>query len=96
MTLERKLCVYSIKCCMYMLGVIMLMRLAIQDLDVETTIGLATNVPINFISVGLDGDDGVLGFSDQLNYLLDEETPPTVLTTSYALDETMLSTALAK
>ena len=96
MTQGRKRCVESfwyLKCLLY---TVILMRLVVQDLDVETVMGLATNVPIDFISVGLDGDDGVYGFSDQLNYLLDEESPPTVLTTSYALDENMISTALAK
>ncbi|EPS94692.1 hypothetical protein FOMPIDRAFT_1054842 [Fomitopsis schrenkii] len=37
------------------------------NLDVEYTIGLATGVPVYFISVGDDGNDGVFGFLDTAN-----------------------------
>ena len=59
-------------------------------------LGIATKVPVNFISVGLDGDDGCYGFADQINYLTEQSTLPSVLTTSYTFDESMLSPSLAK
>jgi tripeptidyl-peptidase I len=40
------------------------------DLDVEYTIGLATGVPVSFLSVGDDYQDGDLdGFLDTVNYV---------------------------
>ncbi|PCH43830.1 family S53 protease-like protein [Wolfiporia cocos MD-104 SS10] len=54
------------------------------DLDIQYTVGIATGVPVVFISVGEDNSDGDLdGFLDQINYLLDQDSPPQTLTTSY-------------
>ena len=59
-----------------------------QNLDIQYTVGLASNVPTTFISVGEDSNDGDLGgFLDIINFLLGESAPPQVLTTSYGENE---------
>ena len=58
-----------------------------KNLDIQYTVGLATGVPVNFISVGSqykDGADG--GFLDVIQALLADPLPPTVLSTSYGLN----------
>lgn len=63
----------------------------------QYTIGLASNVPNIFISVGDQTNDGDLfGFLDIINFLLEQENPPHVLTTSYGSDEVGVSRALAE
>lgn len=60
-----------------------------QSLDIQYTVGVATNVPTTFISVGKDTKDGDLeGFLDIINSLLAMDNPPLVLTTSFGFDET--------
>ena len=63
-----------------------------QDLDVQYTVGLATGVPVYFISVGEDADDGVYGFLDTANYVLSDLSDAYVMTTSYGSDESYIST----
>ena len=63
----------------------------------QYTVGVATGVPTVFISVGDDFQDGDLeGFLDVTNYLIDMDTPPTVVTTSYGQNEDTISSKLAK
>ncbi|EPS94287.1 hypothetical protein FOMPIDRAFT_1134693 [Fomitopsis schrenkii] len=62
------------------------------DLDVEYTVGLATGVPVYFISVGEDTNDGVFGFLDTANYVLSNLSSAYVMTTSYGSDESDIST----
>jgi tripeptidyl-peptidase-1 len=68
-----------------------------QNLDIQYTVGVATGVPVTFVSVGdnyQDGDDN--GFLDIINALLGESAPPQVLTTSYGLaTESHLSKSLS-
>jgi tripeptidyl-peptidase-1 len=67
------------------------------DLDVQYTIGVATGVPTQFLSVGENFQDGDLeGFLDTVNYVTSESVIPTVMTTSYGQDESTISRALAK
>ncbi|KAI0052390.1 family S53 protease [Auriscalpium vulgare] len=67
------------------------------DLDVQYTIGVASDVPVTFISVGSDFQDGDLdGSLDIVNFLLSQDNPPQVLSTSYAQDEYTLSRRLAE
>lgn len=67
------------------------------NLDIQYTVGLATGVPTVFISVGDQTQDGDLdGFLDTINFLLDEDVPPYVLTTSYGQDEHTISQKLAQ
>ena len=66
------------------------------NLDIQYTMGLASQVPTSFISVGSNVQDGDLGgFLDIINFLLSESNPPSVLTTSYGRDERTISPALA-
>ncbi|KAI9069415.1 family S53 protease [Trametes sanguinea] len=66
------------------------------NLDIEYTVGLATNVPTVFVDVGPDNEDGALmGFLDIINFLLAEDAPPQVLTTSYGHSEYLVSRNLA-
>ncbi|KAK7017336.1 peptidase S53 domain-containing protein [Favolaschia claudopus] len=67
------------------------------NLDIQYTIGIATGVPVTFISVGPDAPDGLSGFLDIINTLISEpsDTRPNVLSTSYAFDEQDLPQSLA-
>lgn len=63
-----------------------------QNLDVQYAIGLATGVPVTFLSVGGEFDDALL---DTANYLLSLESPPPVVATSYGDNENAISQKLA-
>ncbi|OSD03928.1 family S53 protease [Trametes coccinea BRFM310] len=66
------------------------------NLDIQYTVGVASEVPTVFISVGNDFNDGALeGFLDIINFLLGENAPPQVLTTSYGQNENTISRNLA-
>ncbi|KAJ6606083.1 subtilisin-like protein [Mycena vulgaris] len=57
------------------------------DLDIQYTVGLATDVPVTFVSVGETTKDGAdEGFLDIINALIAEPAPPQVLTTSYGFN----------
>lgn len=58
------------------------------NLDIQYTVGLATDVPTVFVSAGEDNHDGDLaGFLDMADLLLNETSPPQVFTTSYGPNE---------
>ncbi|KAJ7644369.1 subtilisin-like protein [Roridomyces roridus] len=58
------------------------------NLDIQYTVGLASGVPITFVSGGETFSDGALeGFLDIINNLSELATVPQVLTTSYGEDE---------
>ncbi|KAI0674061.1 family S53 protease-like protein [Trametes maxima] len=62
------------------------------ELDMQYTVGLATNVSIDYIMVGIKWQDGALeGYLDEINHLLSLDHPPQVLTTSYGMAENSLS-----
>ncbi|KAF7288435.1 Family S53 protease-like protein [Mycena chlorophos] len=63
------------------------------QLDVEYAAGLATNVPIQFLTVG--GDDYVADGADTITYLTSDPKPPTVVTTSYGVDESDVPSSIA-
>ena len=66
------------------------------NLDIQYTVGIATGVPTVFISVGDQWQDGDLeGFLDVVNFLLGEDAPPSVMTTSYGQNEDTISRKLA-
>ncbi|KAJ7490723.1 family S53 protease [Mycena latifolia] len=66
------------------------------NLDIQYTIGVATGVPVFFVSAGNNFDDGDLeGFLDMVNFLSDQDDVPYVLTTSYNNNEINFSPALA-
>ena len=59
-----------------------------QTLDIQYTVGVATNVPTTFFSVGERNQDGDLGgFLDIINSLIKLDSPPLVLTTSFGFNE---------
>ncbi|TFY65282.1 hypothetical protein EVJ58_g2063 [Rhodofomes roseus] len=67
------------------------------NLDIQYTVGLATDAPVTFISVG--GGSDVTDFTDALLdtaiYMIGLEDPPQVMTTSYGIDENTVSEKLA-
>lgn len=67
---------------------------SLKNLDIQYTIGLASDVPVLFISVGGTSQDGVFGFLDLANFVLDQPNPPNVLTTSYGSNENELDPSL--
>ena len=71
----------------------------VQNLDVQYTIGLATGVPVTFISVGNNSDPTDDEFADVLIYtalyMVALPSPPQVMTTSYGDNEPYISEALA-
>ncbi|KAI0927797.1 hypothetical protein AcW1_005223 [Taiwanofungus camphoratus] len=64
------------------------------NLDTQYTVGLATGVPVTFLSVGNNYTDGIFGFLDTVNYFLSQNSVPQVVSTSYGSDEGDVSTAL--
>ena len=67
-----------------------------QDLDTQYTVGLATDVPVIFISAGENTHDNLGGFLDMANFLLNLTAAPQVHTTSYGQNEEDVSAKLAK
>ncbi|CCM00838.1 uncharacterized protein FIBRA_02880 [Fibroporia radiculosa] len=65
------------------------------NIDTQYTVGLATDVPTIFISVGQSSGGAWGGFLDVINYLLSQDSPPQVLTTSYAGNEDELPFSFA-
>ncbi|KAJ7618157.1 family S53 protease [Mycena polygramma] len=65
------------------------------NLDIQYTVGVATGVPVTFISVGENGSDGLDGFLDIITTLINETDRPNVLTTSYGFDESDLTLPVA-
>ena len=55
--------------------------------DTQRTVGVASDAPIMFTSVGEDDDDDISGFPDLINFVLDMDTSPTALTTRYGFNE---------
>ncbi|KZT71838.1 subtilisin-like protein [Daedalea quercina L-15889] len=68
------------------------------SLDTQYTVGIATDVPVTFITVGGEaatGDELANVFIDTAAYLLNQSAPPQVVTTSYGIDEDTVSQNLA-
>ncbi|KAF9063500.1 family S53 protease-like protein [Rhodocollybia butyracea] len=65
------------------------------NLDVQYTIGIANGVPVTFISVGADNQDGFSGFIDVINSINAQDSPPHVFTTSYGFEERDVTTSQA-
>ncbi|KAI8869506.1 putative protease S8 tripeptidyl peptidase I [Ramicandelaber brevisporus] len=58
------------------------------NLDVQTVIGLASGVPVSFVSGGLAT---MTGFKNVMNYLKDQKEPPSVISFSYGFNENSVS-----
>lgn len=69
-------------------------------LDIQYALGVASNVPTTFISVGPAeisfNDEFWDALQDELNYVLAMDSPPTVLTSSYGNNENTVSHSLAR
>ncbi|KAK7000264.1 peptidase S8/S53 domain-containing protein [Favolaschia claudopus] len=63
------------------------------NLDVEYTAGIASGVPLQFLTVG--GSDLPTALLDTATFLSGVEDPPTVVTTSYGDNESVFGTSLA-
>ncbi|KAJ7639495.1 family S53 protease [Roridomyces roridus] len=63
--------------------------------DVQYTVGVATGVPVSFISVGGNSEDRIGGFLDIVHFLSDEDNIPPVMTVSYGFYEPVISKTLA-
>ncbi|KAE9388880.1 family S53 protease-like protein [Gymnopus androsaceus JB14] len=63
------------------------------NLDIQYTTGVATEVPIEFLSVG--GDDFGTSLLDTTTFLDGVATPPSVMTTSYADNEADFGSSMA-
>ncbi len=71
--------------------------LLLQELDIQYTVGLATDVPVTYYFIGIDNQDGDLdGFLDEANVLLALDQPPQVLSTSYGFAESNLPFSLVE
>ncbi|KZP29310.1 family S53 protease [Athelia psychrophila] len=67
------------------------------NLDIQYTVGLASNVPVTFISAGqLNSTDLPSVFLDMAHYLTAMENPPQVLSSSYAFNESLFDAPAAR
>ncbi|OJT05439.1 Tripeptidyl-peptidase sed3 [Trametes pubescens] len=55
------------------------------DQNIQYTVGIATNVPTTFVSVGDDNFDNAFGFVDFIKAAMSCDTPPQVVSISYGL-----------
>ncbi|KAJ6480415.1 family S53 protease-like protein [Mycena sanguinolenta] len=65
------------------------------NLDIQYAAGIATNVPLQFLSVGRLVEDFATDLFDTATFLASIENPPTVMTTSYGVDEDNLGVSVA-
>ncbi|KAJ6584337.1 family S53 protease-like protein [Mycena capillaripes] len=65
------------------------------DLDVQYTVGIATNVTTQFLTVGGTVDDFTQNLLDTTTFLDGVDNPPTVITTSYGRNEDAFGASLA-
>ena len=75
-----------------------MLSLVLQSLDIQYTVGLATDVPVSFLSVGAEvysDDEFASALIDTASYMLNQSSPPQVITTSYGDDESYISQNLA-
>ncbi|KAI0776517.1 family S53 protease [Trametes elegans] len=66
-------------------------------LDTQYALGLATGVPVDFVSVGSENTDGDLsGFLDTVHFFLGQDAPPHVVSTSYGALEDEIPANLSR
>ena len=58
-------------------------------------VGIATDVPVTYLLVGNETTDGLNGYLDTVNHVLNETLPRPVMTTSYSSNEDEISEKLA-
>ncbi|KAJ7441582.1 family S53 protease [Mycena latifolia] len=64
------------------------------QIDIQYTVGVAGNVPTTYL-LDQAGSDAATSYMDTINWLLSQDDPPTVFTTSYANEETDLTQSAA-
>ena len=64
-------------------------QISLQSLDVQYIVGLATNVPTTLVSVRntTNGTVTIDKFMDSVEFLLQQDNLPLVLSTSYSFNE---------
>ncbi|KAI1796365.1 family S53 protease-like protein [Ganoderma leucocontextum] len=65
------------------------------SLDIQYTVGIATDVPITFFTVGSNNTGDLTGFLDLVNNLIAQEKAPSVFTTSFGFPEALVGSDLA-
>ncbi|GJJ06829.1 hypothetical protein Clacol_001025 [Clathrus columnatus] len=65
------------------------------NLDVQYTIGLAVNVPVEVFEVGENNADDLDGFLDLADFVLAQTSPPQVLSIAFGFDEPDVPATLA-
>ncbi|KAJ7114272.1 peptidase S8/S53 domain-containing protein [Mycena epipterygia] len=64
------------------------------QIDIQYTVGVAGNVPTTYL-LDQSGSDAAISYMDTINWLLSQEDPPTVFTTSYANEEAELTQSVS-
>ncbi|KAJ7726316.1 subtilisin-like protein [Mycena maculata] len=64
------------------------------QLDIQYTVGVAGNVPTTFL-LDQSNSDPAISYMDTINWLLSQEDPPTVFTTSYGNEEAEMTQSAA-
>ncbi|KAJ7330306.1 subtilisin-like protein [Mycena albidolilacea] len=64
------------------------------QIDIQYTVGVAGNVPTTYVLDEAAGD-AATSYMDTINWLLSQEDPPTVFTTSYANEESDLTQSVS-
>ncbi|KAJ7458232.1 family S53 protease [Mycena latifolia] len=64
------------------------------QIDIQYTVGVAGNVPTTYL-LDQQNSDAAISYMDTINWLLSQDDPPTVFTTSYATEETELTQSAA-
>ncbi|KAJ7466441.1 subtilisin-like protein [Mycena latifolia] len=65
------------------------------QLDIQYTVGVAGDVPTTYVLDENDSGDAVTSYMDTINWLLSQQNPPTVFTTSYGNEEADLTQSAA-
>ncbi|KAJ3771982.1 family S53 protease [Lentinula raphanica] len=65
------------------------------SLDIQYTVGIATNVPTEYIAVGNIDTNFFDSLIDLADYLITADDPPQVVTTSYGIEESYLASTNA-
>ncbi|KAJ7620281.1 subtilisin-like protein [Roridomyces roridus] len=67
------------------------------DVDIQYTVGIATGIPIDFLSVGGDASaaSSATSFIDTISFVASAENPPSIVTSSYGFTESDVGVALA-
>lgn len=63
------------------------------NLDIQYSVGIASGVPVQFLS---EGDDDITGLSNIGTFVKSLDTPPTVVSISYSFDERDLSASVMR